>query len=426
MKFETVLIVGRDGLASGLAYALKREGKKVGFYVLKEEAKSILRGVVEHVDDWEKSKDDFDLIIFEDTGFGKRADELKEDGYTVIGASEFCDKLESDREFAVDIAKKYMTELKIPTTETFDNFEDAIKFIKDNSDKKWVIKFNGLAGNFKDLLYLSNTKNNEDLIEVIKFYDKHWQSGFGELSFVLQEKIEGIEAGISGFFNGKHFVKPYYIDKEYKRHLAGDIGVFTGQEGEVQYWTSKKTKLFEITLEKMEQVLAENKYIGSFNVNGILNDEGFWFLEFTPRFGYNSQSIEIEYLRRNAYNSLDWFGANQLDCTPLYAVGFVITVPPYPHASGLEYEQRGKGIPVIFENNKIPQNVYFHDVEYSDGYYRTAGDTGYIMSVVGIGETSEDARQDALDTIRKIYLPKMQYRYDVGSMHGLREVLAWK
>lgn len=201
-----VLIVGRDGLASGLAWALHRDGVKVGMYSMKEDASSILKGIVDKVEDWEKVKDDYDMIVFEDTGFGKRADELKRDGYMVIGASEICDRLEMDREFATEIAKKM--DVKIPETNTFTDWDAAIEFLQKNSDRKWVVKFNGLAGNNKNLLYVAEMDKNEDLIELLNFYKGHWNSEYGDLNFVLQEKIEGEEVGVSGFFNFQSYLSP--------------------------------------------------------------------------------------------------------------------------------------------------------------------------------------------------------------------------
>jgi len=414
------IIVGKDGLSSALAYALKNEGNDVYFYKQKEEASDILKGYVNIIEDWEEIKDDVDCIIFEDTGFGTRADELKEEGYWVVGASSFCDKLETDREFGTEIAKKM--DVSIPEVKSFSSFEEGKEFLdsKEGAGKRWVIKFNGVAGNIKDLLYISEMDDNKDLLKMFDFYSNHWKPEYGKVDFVLQEYIEGIELGITGFFNGECFIMPYYIDREYKRWLAGDLSVNTGQEGEVQYWIPKPTKFFKKTLYKLEDDLKKAKYVGVFNVNGILDSKGnYWFLEFTPRFGYNSQSIEIEVFKKNGYKALDWMKYDKMNIKELWAMGVLITVPPYPNSSPDLYLSVGKGLPLL----KTPKEGFYpHDLEYKDEEWITGGVLGYVCSVCGVGDGLEEVRKEVYKRAEEIILPKKQYRIDIGEKNPFEGV----
>jgi len=407
-----VLIVSNDGLATALAWQLRQEGHSVVFYIGKPECQDILDGVVEKTNDWEAVKDECDLIIFDDTGFGARADELKEDGYQVVGASALCDRLEKERDFGVEFAKK--TICKLPETKQFNNFDDAIKFVSD-SKSRWVIKFNGEAGNHKDLLYISQRKDNKDLIRLMEHYKRNWHSKLGDVDFVLQQVIDGVEVGVSACFNGEGFVLPYYIDHEYKRALAGDVGVFTGQEGEIMIWSSEYgRKLFDGTLKRIEDDLRKVGYVGMFNINGIINDEGYWFLEWTPRFGYNSQAIEIEALKYAGHKYVNWiYEYNLKHMEGVISMGVVVSVPPYPHGNEDVYEQLGKNLPLIADG---VSGFYPHDLKWAGDGWITAGSAGYCCTVATANKLVNYRRiaDKCYEEIDKIVLPKMQYRNDCG------------
>ncbi|MFZ5988546.1 MAG: hypothetical protein ACOYWZ_15670, partial [Bacillota bacterium] len=352
----------------------------------------------------------------DDVGFGIRIDELRKEGYKVFNGGSFTDKLEADRNYGSNYAKKIM-DIKIPEIHEFNCFDDAKTFLE-GKEKKYVLKFNGIAANQKEMLYISQFNDNKDMLSILDYYKTIWRDEWGESNFVLQEKIEGIEIGISAYFNGKNFVKPFYLDMEYKHFLAGDTSIYTGQEGESQLYTKKKTKLFDKTLKHLEDDLREVNYVGYVNVNGIINDDDLYFLEFTiSRFGYNSVSLEIENIK-STMRFTDFIiglfdGKDDFNILLQHAVGTLIHVPPYPYEQN--YEFLGKGLPVFFEFEDESQ-FHPHNVKYDveSKKWITAGDTGYICSVVGTGETAEDAIKDMKDKIKQVVIPKMGYRNDIG------------
>src|SRR5207244_7805717 len=58
-------------------------------------------------------------------------------------------------------------------------------------------------------------------------------------------------------------------------------------------WT-QRSRIFELTLEKMKDNLAASGYVGYIDVNSIANGTGIYPLEFTSRFGYTTISIHME------------------------------------------------------------------------------------------------------------------------------------
>ncbi|HYB76446.1 MAG TPA: hypothetical protein VEC08_05770, partial [Nitrososphaerales archaeon] len=96
MKF---LFVTNESLSADLAWQLKKEGHDVKMYCHDQTEKDVGLGFFEKVEEWEPLKDWADVIIFDDIGFGAKADQLRSEGKFVFGGSPYTDKLELDREF---------------------------------------------------------------------------------------------------------------------------------------------------------------------------------------------------------------------------------------------------------------------------------------------------------------------------------------
>ena len=77
MKF---LFVTNEALSADLAWQLKKEGHDVRFYCHDQPEKDVGNGFFEKVEDWEPSKEWADTIIFDDIGFGAKADQLRKEG----------------------------------------------------------------------------------------------------------------------------------------------------------------------------------------------------------------------------------------------------------------------------------------------------------------------------------------------------------
>lgn len=241
MKF---LFVSPEALSLDLAYTLRQEGNDVKFFIQSATEKDVGDGFVEKVDSWEDQIDWADVIIFDDIGFGKTAEKLREEGKKVVGGSVYTDKLENEREFGQqELAKAGVSVLP---NWNFSDFEEAIKFVQSNPGR-YVIKPSGKAQNEKELLFVGQEEDGNDVINVLAHYKKNWSNKIK--IFQIQQFSSGVEVAVGAFFNGKEFVRPVNINFEHKRLFPGNIGPSTGEMGcyddKTEVLTDKGWKLFK-------------------------------------------------------------------------------------------------------------------------------------------------------------------------------------
>ena len=284
---KNFLFVSSDALISDIAWQVNKEGQNVKYYIGNKLESDIANGFTPKTKDWQKEIDWADIIIFDDVlGQGKIAHELRQKGKKVIGGTTYTDKLEDDRTFGQEELKKQGVAI-IPYRE-FNNFDEAIKFVKENP-QEYVIKPSGEAQNIKRLLFVGMEKDGSDVIRILKSYKKIWSE---EIKiFQLQKKMIGVEVAVGAFFNGQKFIYPININFEHKKLFPGNLGPATGEMGTSMFW-SESNKLFKATLSKMEPKLAQENYIGYIDINCIVNGKGIYPLEFISRFGYPTISIQ--------------------------------------------------------------------------------------------------------------------------------------
>jgi phosphoribosylamine-glycine ligase len=166
------------------------------------------------------------------------------EGKRVIGGSSYTDKLENEREFGQqELAKAGVSVLP---NWNFSDFDEAIKFVQANP-QRYVIKPSGKAQNEKELLFVGQEEDGNDVIDVLAHYKKNWSNKIR--IFQIQKYASGVEVGVGAFFNGKDFVNPININFEHKRLFPGEIGPSTGEMGcyddQTQVLTAAGWKLFQ-------------------------------------------------------------------------------------------------------------------------------------------------------------------------------------
>lgn len=425
--------VGETNDLGDMYLRLAAGGHSVKVCVTDERSRDVMQGMLAFTDDWRTELDWIreggadGVILFETASDGEAQDELRRDGFNVIGGSALGDRLEGDRAYGQQV----LGEAGLATAESrvFRGFDEAIAFVTETPGR-YVFKLNG-SGWASTRSYVGQMDNGADMVALLSTMRGDWQDEEVP-SFVLMNHVTGVEVGVGAFFNGERFMSPANLDWEHKRFFPGDIGELTGEMGTVVTYRGAE-RLFGETLARLAPMLRESGYCGYINLNTIVNDTGIWPLEFTCRFGYPGfpildslhdegwDTIFAQMLRRDGERIATRAG---------YSVGVVITVPPFPYSDG--YNELGKGTPICFReplSRSQRDALHYGEVALRNGQLVTAGMIGYIMVATGVADTVEAARREAYATVERVVIPNARYRNDIGLRfahdHAEMQRLGW-
>jgi phosphoribosylamine--glycine ligase len=411
--------IGETNDLGDMYLRLQKAGHEVRVHMSDADSAGVMSGMLSFVDDWRAELDwvrragSDGFVLFETASAGVIQDELRRNGFNVIGGSAFGDRLETDRAFGQEVMRDLG--FKVAPSYEFSGFDEAIARVKE-SPARYVFKLSGTDWS-STRTYVGVMDDGRDMLALLGALRRSWTMD-EQPEGVLMEFVEGVEVGVGAFFDGAKFLGPPNLDWEHKRFFPGDIGELTGEMGTVVTYRGAE-RIFDATLEKAAHLLASSGYCGYINLNTVVNERGIWPLEFTSRFGYPGFPI-LDALHDEEWDSI--FAAmvtgnrGEIRTKPGLSVGVVLTVPTFPYTSG--YDETGKGMPVIFRDTLTEHDrdeIHFGEVALSDGELVTAGMLGYVMVVTGTGATITAARQDVYDRIAKIVIPGMRYRYDIGA-----------
>jgi phosphoribosylamine---glycine ligase len=390
-----------------LAWKMQQEGHDVSAIVSDEHYAEALGGLITVMPGEEVyAAENYDLVVFDATGQGKDADEAREQVPT-IGDSELADKLEEDRLFALD----FMTRcgLQVAPYEAFDNPADGIRHIK-KRDKRLVFKPIGEQDD-KSTTYVSR-----DAKDMLRYFDVLFRSAKVS-QYILQDFVEGVEASSEVYINQTGY---YALNHtiETKKFLNNELGPNTGCSGSLCWMPRRDNPLFEKGLKKCIEPLQELGYSGPIDLNSILNPEGAWALEFTPRFGYDATAL-LTRLLPVGFGDFLYAIANEETVPDLtsrhpFCASVRLSIPPYP-TDALPEKFYKAGVPIEGLTEEDLENFFIYDVRKrgeSDDL-ETAGLCGWIGSPMAVGDTPDQAFDDCYKMLKHVRVPNGQYRTDV-------------
>ena len=395
------------------------EGHEVRVHMSDEDSSDVMQGMINFVEDWQsqlqwiREAGPDGVIVFETATAGETQDDLRRDGFNVVGGSELGDRLESDRAFGQSILASHG--LSTACSHEFHSFDSGIEFLQ-SSPGRYVFKLSG-SNWLPTRNYVGQMNDARDMIAVLQATRDNWTLDEAP-TFVLMDFIDGVEIGVGAFFNGERFLSPPNLDWEHKRFFPGDVGELTGEMGTVVTYRGAET-MFGRTLSRLAPLLRESGYCGYINLNTIVNDEGIWPLELTCRFGYPGFAI-LGSLHKDSWAgvlaTITRPGSDSIQTRDAFSTGVVLTVPTFPYPDG--YAELGRGTPVCFRDTLTEEDrefLHFGEVTLREGQLVTAGVIGYTMVVTGLGATIEESRRAAYDRVAKVVIPNMRYRKDIGS-----------
>jgi len=458
MKF---LFISATGDFLPVAKRVKEEGNSVAIWIKSARAKEIelYRGLLSEDEmpaTLSKALDRFDYepdaVIFDHVGQGDLADELRAHGLPVFNGSKIQDRLEDDRYFGLQVMQR--AHIKIPiTSPRLQSIADARQFMNAHKDiDRWVVKFLGETTSPRSTAIGTPE-------EIIDELDTLLGEGEGS-KFIIQQFVEGVEVSTEIWVCNGNIVYPANATLETKRYLAGDIGINTGcMTSIVWVYEEAEQQIVEEGIGKLAEQLKEWNYNGTLDLNSIVNDDGVFGLEWTPRFGYNAIFALFELFDDEISRILHDAANGELEEIPCRfneaAYAIRLYTPPAPftdYLTGDIYErlkdlsEKGEdikalaealakvGIDVSFERGtgnlksvdlkevgagtlvtipeRAPATIWLLDVKERYGKLVTAGMDGIICEVSAARPRLSDAVKACEETVREIHLPGKCWRCD--------------
>lgn len=404
------LFVSKYGEILDIANAVQDEGNLVKLFVDDKGSREIGDGFVPKTKSWKKQVDWADIIVFDYTGYGAVAEELRAKGKLVFGGTAYTDKLELDRSFGQDELKKH--KVKILNYQEFTSFDEAIKYVEQNPNR-YVIKPCGEIQDYKQLLFVGKEEDGNDIVGVLKAYKKTWGNEMGV--FQLQKKVTGVEISVAAFFNGQKFIKPINITFEHKKFFPKELGVSTGEMGTSMFWTNDNP-IFDATLAKLEKTLAKDGFVGHIDVNCIVNGNGIYPLEFTTRFGFPQVFIQRAGISQKISEVIYKVAKGddfKIATKKGFQVGVYLVVPPFPYDDPKTFETFSKDAIVVVKKN-MKDGLHIQHLKKVSGEWLITGNTGVALMVSGTGNTMRDAQRMAYNRINNVLINNVYYRADIG------------
>lgn len=405
-----VLGVGDSNDLGDLYRRLLQGGHEVRVFARDPACAGVLEGIVPRTQDWRRElswvgRDG--LIVFERCELGEEQEQLRRDGFRVIGGGLLGERLENDRAFGQAALRE--AGLRTAATRAFTGLEAGLDFVRRNPGR-YVFKLNGDYASSRN--YVGELPDGTDLLAFLELQRRQLPE---EASFVLMDRVSGIEMGTGAYFDGEQFLSPACLDWEHKRFFPGDLGELTGEMGTLVTYTGAE-KFFAATLGRLAPLLREHRYQGYVNLNTIANEEGVWPLELTCRFGYPGFAI-LEALHQDAWEVIltrmvSREGPRSFRVAPGFAVGVVLTVPPFPYPQATV---PAEGQPILFPGEMEDLHLHFGEVKRAGGNLFTSGPSGYALVVTGCGPDPEKAAADAYRRVSGVFMPNLRYRNDIGA-----------
>lgn len=284
-----ILFISASGDFLPIAHRCKEEGNDIAIWIKSARARSlgIYRGLLDEdempntlVAAFDKLDGEPDAVIVDHIGMGDLADELRQHGLPVFGGSRIADRLEKERAFGLQVMQQVGIQIPV-TSPALSTIAEAQQFMRQHTDiQRWVVKFEG--DNAPRSTIIGTVEEVTDALDSLL-------SEAEGTRFVVQQFVEGVEISTEIWVANGEILYPANATLETKRYLSGDIGPNTGCMTSIVWcYEPEQPRIVREGIGKMAEWLRQHNYCGTIDLNTIVNEEGVWGLEWTPRFGYNA------------------------------------------------------------------------------------------------------------------------------------------
>lgn len=421
MRRQRVLVVGSGGREHALAWKLRQSPEIERILVAPGNAGTAgiaenvpiapdnVRGLADLVEDR-----DIDLTVVgpEISLALGLVDSLRARDRAVFGPDIAGFRLEGSKAFAKDM----MTAIGVPTAsyQVCSRVDDARSYL-DTARYPLVIKADGLAAG-KGVVLCENERDARATVEA--FMADHLHGSAGE-RVIIEDALSGPEVSLLALVDGREII-PLPVAQDHKRLRNRDDGPNTGGMGAyapVPFLDSnERAGLIDMVMRPVVALLARagTPYRGVLYAGLMLTPDGPHVLEFNCRFGDPETQVLLPLLADDLFPWLMAVTRGDLNRLPpalrqtdKSAVGVVLATSGYPETPVVGDRIDGLG--------HVPEDVrVFHGGTAVDDLGCPVTARGRVLTVVGLGDTLEQARQRAYSTA--IDFPGMQFRSDIACL----------
>lgn len=411
-----VLAHTKSGDSIGLLDRFLTEGHQVKLFVDDPKLKTLGEGRFNKVSSMAEGvlwKPDF--VFYDMVGSGKQADGIRKQGLPVFGAAEWLDDIELHREKGLQLCQS--VGIKTPKTVTFKDLSEAMNYVKANP-KFTVIKINGNIS--AESSFVADDPG--QLVEHLEFLrDSQDLSG---ATFVIQEKLKGIEVSSECWFSNGKPILPMNFTIELKKFYANDQGPSTGcMFSAVAPYLSPMPKMIEKTLKKLFPIIGRQQLSTCLDINCMVDEnthEPIW-MEYTARLGFSASfalAATIDGDLGQFFYEVAIGKAKKVPMNHTWGTALRAVISPYPlepqdeKVSHAIYEAI-QGQPIKAKKDKY---TYLCEEVMRDkkGRYVTAGVDGLVAECCGASENLFDAWRQSQKRFDDLKVPGKMARYSDG------------
>ncbi len=352
---------------------------------------------------------DFVVVAPDDPLALGMVDALEAAGIPAFGPRKNAAIIEASKAFSKELMQKY----HIPTAryQTFTDLDAALAYIEAQG-APIVVKADGLALG-KGVVVAATVDEAKTAAREMMADKKFGESGS---TVVIEECMTGPEVTVLAFADGER-VRPMPASQDHKRAFDGNRGPNTGGMGAIspppQYTPDVARRCMdEIFLPTIQALKAEGRpFQGVIYFGLMLTPQGPRVVEYNARFGDPECQAVLSLLDSDL---LDIFlacregalGQTEIRWKESAACCLVLASGGYP----LEYK---KGYPITGLDEAGRSAVVFHaGTAQKDGQTVTNG--GRVLGVTALGNTLEQAIENAYAAAKPISFQDMHFRTDIG------------
>lgn len=411
-----ILLIGSGGREHALAWKIAKNDRVEKIFVAPGNGGTAIEVKCENIDITDidellkfavENSIDLTIVGPEDPLTKGIVDKFKEKGLKIFGPDGKAARLEGSKSFSKDFMKKYG--VKTAEYEVFYNHKEALEYLS-KCQYPTVVKADGLAAGKG----VAICENKEEAVKAVNsFMVDDIFNGAGE-KIVIEEFLDGVEASILSITDGKTIV-PFISAKDHKQIFDGSKGPNTGGMGVL----APNPFVTEEVLKDFEENIMNNTLQGireeGFDFKGIIffglmiTKKGSYLLEYNVRMGDPETQSVLNLMESDLLELIESALNEDLENAEVKwktgtCVNVVLASKGYPGSFVKGYE--------ITVDNEVKDKVFIAGAKLEDGVLKTNG--GRVLSVVGVGKTVAEAREDAYKSIEKVNFKDKYYRCDIG------------